>query len=230
MRAWLLCALLLAVRADAHDAIGAEAREAFLQKLGALQQSAQAGSAASRAAALLDTGRTLDQIRALLNEDIISHGRTQGLETSILIDQLNAGPHRLQVSPHTRLYLANQQPYRESLKLAPRGPQAALARFMLLKNHFYDSFVDDPLQPIAQDKATLLEMIGHGRVLIGLQDPAIDAEEVHFILAIHYLQARRSSALPAAECSRHYAGLLSTFRQRWPTSLKLATLEALADQ
>lgn len=231
LQAWLLAALLaVAVPAGAHDAIGADARKAYLDKLASLQQRAQAGPAAARAAALVETGRTLDEIRGLLNEDIISHGRTQGLETSILVDQLNAGPHRLRLSPQTRLYLANQRPYRDALALAPRGPQAALARFMLLKNHFYDSFVDDPLQPVGQDKATLLEMIGHGKSLRMRSDAAIDAEEVHFILAIHYLQARRSGALPAADCEREFAGLLQAFRQRWPDSLKLATLEALAPQ
>ncbi len=230
MRAWLLGALLLAAQAGAHDAIGVDARKAYLQKLASLQHSAQSGAPAARAAALVETGRTLDEIRGLLNEDIVSHGRTQGLETSILVDQLNAGPHRLQLSPHTRLYLANQRPYRDALALAPRGPHASIARFMLLKNNFYDSFVDDPLQPVAQDKATLLEMIAHGNALRAKPDPAIDAEEVDFILALHYLQAKRSGALPAAECERQFGGLLKGFRHRWPTSLKLATLEALAPQ
>lgn len=231
MRAWFLGALLLAGQASAHDAIGADARKAYLQKLTSLQQMASQGKNANeRAAALVETGRTLDEIRGLLNEDIISHGRTQGLETSILVDQLNAGPHRLRLSPQTRLYLAHQKPYRDALTLAPRGPHTALARFMLLKNHFYDSFVDDPLQPIGQDNDTLLEMIDHGNALRTLQDPAIDAEEVHFILAIHYLQAKQSGVLPAADSRRRFASLLQTFRARWPSSLKLATLEALAPQ
>ncbi len=231
MKSWLFCVLVgLATQAGAHDAIGADARKAYLQKLASLQHSAQAGTPQARAAALVETGRMLDEIRGLLNEDIISHGRTQGLETSILVDQLNAGPHRLQLSPHTRLYLANQRPYRDALALSPRGPQSSLARFMILKNHFYDSFVDNPLQPVAQDKATLLEMIEHGNALRAKPDPAIDAEEVDFILALHYLQAKQSGGLPAAECDRRFASLLKGFRARWPTSLKLATLEALAPQ
>jgi hypothetical protein len=185
-----------------------------------------------RAAAWVDAGRTLDEIRTLLNEDIASHGRTQGLETSILVTQLNASPWRLQPSPQTRLYLANQRPYREALALDARGAHVPLARFMLFKNHFYDSFTDHPLKPIQQDKATLLEMIEHGEWLKNPRnagtDQAIDSEEVHFILALHYLQARDAGVLPAATCVARFGELLGSFRKRWPSSLKLATLEALA--
>lgn len=233
MKAGLIgCLLLLvALQAQAHDAIGADARKAYLQKLDSLQQTARsAAPAATRAAALVDTGRTLDEIRSLLNEDIISHGRTQGLETSILVDQLNAGPHRLQLSPQTRLYLANERPYREALALAPRSPSAPMARYMLMKNQFYDSFVDDPLTPVVQDKATLLEMIGFGDALRSSRDPAIDAEEVHFVLALNLLRARQSGVLSATDSGRRFADLLKTFRARWPSSLKLATLDALAPQ
>ncbi len=233
----VLAALFAMVPAYAHDAIGADARQAYLQKLDRLQRTAQSSvGAAVRAAAMVDAGRTLDEIRALLNEDIASHGRTQGLETSILINQLNATPWRLQLSPQTRLYLANQRPYRDALTLDPRGAQAPIARFMLLKNHFYDSFTDHPLKPIGQDKATLLEMIEHGEWLKNPRNAAtdstiasaIDNEEVHFILALHYLQARDAAALPAATCVSRFGELLNVFRKRWPSSLKLATLEALA--
>lgn len=233
MKAGLIAGLLLlfTLHAGAHDAIGADARKAYLQKLDSLQQTARsAAPAATRAAALVDTGRTLDEIRGLLNEDIISHGRTQGLETSILVDQLNAGPHRLHLSPQTRLYLGNERPYREALALAPRSPSAPMARYMLMKNQFYDSFVDDPLKPIAEDKATLREMISFGDALRNSRDPAIDAEEVHFVFALNLLRARQSGALPAADSGRRFADLLKTFRARWPSSLKLATLEALAPQ
>ncbi len=225
----LFLLLALPLCAGAHDAIGADARKAYLQKLESLARTAQSSApAAARATALVDAGRTLDEIRTLLNEDIISHGRTQGLETSILIDQLNATPWRLQLSQQTRLVVANQRPYREALALDANGKQAPLARFMLLKNQFYDSFTDDPLKPVRQDAATLLEMIDAGERLLPARDPAVDSEEVHFIVAIHYLQAQRSGALPAARCQGRFSALLKTFRERWPSSLKLATLEALS--
>jgi hypothetical protein len=233
LRVAALIGAVIGLPALAHDAIGADARQAYLKKFERLQSITQStASPTVRAAAWVDAGRTLDEIRTLLNEDIASHGRTQGLETSILVTQLNASPWRLQPSPQTRLYLANQRPYREALALDARGAHVPLARFMLLKNHFYDSFTDHPLKPLQQDKATLLEMIEHGEWLKNPRnagtDQAIDSEEVHFILALHYLQARDAGALPVATCVARFGELLGSFRKRWPSSLKLATLEALA--
>jgi hypothetical protein len=225
----LLGLLMSAMNVEAHDAISADARKIYLARLDELTRTAQGNApAAVRANAWLEMGRTLDEIRALLNEDIISHGKTQGLETSVLVNMLNASVHKLQVSPQTRLYLSDQRPYRESLVLDPRGKQASLARFLLFKYHFYDSFVDHPLKPINQSQERLLEMIGIGESLLTLRDPAIDSEEVHFILGIHYLQALDSGAVPKPKCQARVGELLKKFRNQWPSSLKLATLEALS--
>jgi hypothetical protein len=227
---FLLVGLLLsAMRVEAHDAISADARKVYLSRLDDLTRTAQGnGPVAARANAWLEVGKILDEIRALLNEDIISHGKTQGLETSVLVNMLNASANKLQLSPQTRLYLSDPRPYRESLALDSRGKQAALARFLLFKHHFYDSFVDNPLKPINQSKESLLEMIGFGESLLTLRDPAIDSEEVHFILGLHYLQALDSGALPKTKCQTRVAELLKKFRSQWPSSLKLATLEALS--
>ena len=225
----LMAVLWSGMDVHAHDAISADARKVYLSRLDELTRTSQGnGSVAARAVAWLEMGKTLDEIRALLNEDIISHGKTQGLETSVLVNMLNASVHKLQLSPQTRLYLSDPRPYRESLSLDPRGKQATLARFLLFKHHFYDSFVDNPLKPIKQSKENLLEMIGFGESLLTLSDPAIDSEEVHFILGIHYLQAFDSGALPKAKCQTRVAEILKKFRSQWPSSLKLATLEALS--
>ena len=225
----LMAVLWSGMGVHAHDAISADARKVYLSRLYELTRTSQGnGPVAARAVAWLEMGKTLDEIRALLNEDIISHGKTQGLETSVLMNMLNASVHKLQLSPQTRLYLSDPRPYRESLALDSRGKQAALARFLLFKHHFYDSFVDNPLKPIKQSKENLLEMIGFGESLLTLSDPAIDSEEVHFILGIHYLQALDSGALPKAKCQTRVAEILKKFRSQWPSSLKLATLEALS--
>lgn len=214
---------------QAHDAISADARKAYLSRLDELAKTAQGNAPATvRANAWLEMGKTLDEIRSLLNEDIISHGKTQGLETSVLVNMLNASVHKLQLSPQTKLYLSDPRPYREALALDPRGKQASLARFLLFKHHFYDSFVDHPLKPLRQSKAELLEMIGLGESLLTVRDPAIDSEEVHFILGIHYLQALESGAVPKAKCQARVAEIQKKFRSQWPASLKLATLEALS--
>ncbi len=231
LRRWLLIALLAACHASAlaHDAIGADARKAYLAKLDELHRTASSTAPApARAVALIETGRILDEIRGLLNEDMISHGKTQGLETSVLIGQLNASVHKLQLSPQTRLYVSDLTPYREGIRLDPRGRLAPFARYMLLKNHFYDSFADHPLKPFNQSESVLQQQIMLGEGLLSSADPAVDSEEVHFILAMHYLQAQASGAMAKTKVQPRLTALQKVFRARWPGSLKLATIDALA--
>ena len=71
-------------------------------------------------------------------------------------------------------------------------------------------------------------MITLGESLIVAKDAAVDPEEVHFILAIQYLKAAESGALPKAKCQSRYAELQKKFKNQWPDSLKLLTLEALS--
>lgn len=230
MQCIVLTGLALVVPAGfAHDAISHDARKAYISKLDELNRSAQSGAPASvRAAARFQTGKLLAEIRSLLNEDIISHGKTQGLETLALVNQLNASPNKLIISPHTRLYLADLQAWRDAIALDPRAKHVDAARYMLLKDYFYDSFTDNPLNPVREDKQTLVDMIRLGESLLAVKDTAVDAEEVVFILAVHYLKAAQTGALPKSKCQSRFAELLKKFRQSWPDSLKLATLEALS--
>lgn len=223
-----LALLWCALGVQAHDAIGAQARGVYLAKLQEWHRSAQSAAPASvRAAAHFQIGLTLDEIRELLNQDIASHGKPQGLETALLIEQLNALPHKLAYSARLRLFAANLAPYREALALDPLGEFADRARFMILKGHFYDSFTDDPLRPPAQTREELLAMIVLGEALHRARPSGVDPEETAFILAMHYLQARVSRALAADKAGARFGELVREFRQRHPRSLKLATLEAL---
>jgi hypothetical protein len=213
----------------AHDAIDSVARKATLARLDAAQRTAHSTAApAVRAAALFQLGSTLDELRELLNHDIASHGKTQGLETQLLVTELDAMPTRLVLSAKTRRYAANLKPYRDALALDPNGAFANRARMQILKGQFYDSFSDDPLQPHSQTRAELLEMIELGEQLHRLGDPHLDTEEIGFILAMHYLQALRSREPAVPRARERVAQLLREHRAAYPQSLKLATLEALA--
>lgn len=223
-----LALLGLSPLAQAHEAIGATAPKAYVAKLSELSRSVQSAAPANaRAAAWFEIGLTLDEIRELLNQDIASHGRPQGLEAALLIEQVNALPHPLQASSRTRMYEANLAPYQQAIALDPKGTFVARARFMILKGHFYDSFTDDPLRPPGQTRAQLLAMIDLGEALLRAPGPAQDQEETRFILAMHYLQARVGGVLPAATSEARFGELLREFRLRYPTSLKLSALETL---
>jgi hypothetical protein len=99
---------------------------------------------------------------------------------------------------------------------------------LLLKNHFYDSFTDNPLAPISQSREELSELLDIGERLLKVKENNVNAEEVKFILAIHYLQAMQQQLIGKEEGQKKYKKLLAELRKDYPQSLKPLTLEALS--
>jgi hypothetical protein len=217
--------------AVAHDSINSEARKNYMAKLQDLHTVLNSKEPASaRAKAQYQIATTVDEIRDLFNQDMISHGIVKGLETSLLLNELSRTPDKLEASPKTGLYLSHLNSYREAIKLDPKAPFVDHARFMLLKSHFYDSFADNPLVPFSQSKQELIEMIGLGEGLLKSKNTLVNAEEVRFILGIHYLQAINQQVMPKDDGQKKFKKMVQELQKDFPQSLKLLTLEALAQQ
>ncbi len=222
----------LSLDAIAHDLITAESAQTYLAAVAESQKTiASKEPATQRARAHLDLGRTLDEIRELLNRDLAAHGRVQGLPSNFLMNELKARGAELAFAPESNRFLANVQHYREALKLEPSGPVAADAAFRLLQGSFYDSFTSDPLQPAAQTRAQLAEQIRLGEGLLKIHQHHGEREETSFILAIHYVQAARAGrdAQEQAAFSRKARALAGEFLRNYPESMRAATLSRLLE-
>lgn len=225
--------LLASALASAHDLITAEAAERYVATAGQHGKVIRSGApAAQRAEAHYALGAMLDEIRDLLNRDIATHGKVQGLPSEYVVAALAAGGTPLVMAPGGARFAANLDHYRESLRLAPTGRSAADASVRLLQGWFYDSFDDDPLSPRAQTWAQLQQQIRVGEQFL-LRYPAhAGREEIEFIVAVHYLQGART-APTAAERTRHAQrarDALAAFRQRYPNSMRVAAVEVLLEQ
>lgn len=233
MRAFVACVLAsLFLDAAAHNLITAESAHTWLATVAGLQKTiASTEPAARRARAHLDLGKTLDEIRELLNRDLAAHGRVQGLPSNFLMSELKARGTELAIAPETNRFLANLQHYRAALKLESSGPVAAESTFRLLQGYFYDSFAADPLQPVAQTRAQLAEQIRLGEWLLKMHPQSGEREEATFILAIHYLQAARSGrdAQQQAAFAGKARALAGEFLRSYPQSLRSATLSHLVE-
>lgn len=224
----LCLAALLTNPALAHDSIDAESRKNYVSKLQDLQTHTSAATpAAVRAKSLFEIGLVLDEIRELFNQDITSHGSVRGFETAMLLNELVRLGYKLETFQKTGLYLSQLQYYREAVRLETRAPYTNHARYMLLKNHFYDSFFDNPLAPISQTKETLAEMIALGEGLTKSKHPQVNEEEVRFILGVHYLQAIKQQQIDKEDGLKKVRKLVQALHKDTPQSLKLLTLEAL---
>lgn len=229
---YLLCAAAGVAPALAHDLITAESAQAWLAAVAESQKTiASAEPAAKRARANLELGKTLDEIRELLNLDLAAHGRVQGLPSSFLMSELKVRGAELAFAPQTNRFLANLRYYRAALKLEPSGPIAAEAGFRLLQGYFYDSFTSDPLLPGAQTRAQLAEQITLGEGLLKVQSQPGEREETSFILAIHYMQAARAGgdAQERAAFANKARALAAEFLGSYPESMRAATLAHLLD-
>jgi hypothetical protein len=220
--------LVCSFHAFAHESITTEARKNYLIKLQEQFQIQAANPAAPiKAKALFQLGLTLDEIRDLYNEDIISHGAVNGLESTVLLNELSKAGFKMEMSPKIGLYVSQLQYYRQALQLDDKAAYADHARYLLLKNHFYDSFSDNPLKPFSQTTKELTELIKMGEKLLKAKDANINPEEVKFILAIHYLQAMQQQLIGKEEGQRKFKKLLAELRKDYPQSLKPLSLEAL---
>jgi hypothetical protein len=236
---WLAAAVLSAAAVtcssvtSAHDLITAEAAERYLAQASENRKIIRSKAhAAQRAQAHYALGSMLDEIRDLLNRDIATHGKVQGLPSEYLVAELTAGGTPLATVPGTVRFPANLDYYRESLRLAPDGPSAADASLRLLQGHFYDSFSDDPLAPHAQTWAQLQQQIRVGERFLQRYPAHPGREEAEFIVAVHYLQAARAApdAGERARYAQRARDALSAFQQRYPDSMRVSAVDVLLEQ
>ncbi len=228
-----VCAIvfgLLSVSSSwSHESITIDARKSYLTKLQeSYQVQASNPPAPVKAKALYQIGATLEEIRDLFNQDIISHGAVKGLESTLLLNELARAGFKMEMSAKIGLYVSQLHYYRDALKLDGKASFADHARYLLLKNHFYDSFTDNPLAPISQSREELSELLDIGERLLKVKENNINAEEVKFILAIHYLQAMQQQLIGKEDGQKKYKKLLAELRKDYPQSLKPLTLEALS--
>ncbi len=219
--------------ASAHDLITAEAAERYLAQASANRKVIRSKApAAQRAEAHIALGSLLDEIRDLLNRDIATHGKVQGLPSEYLVAELTAGGTPLATVPGAVRFPANLDYYREALRLAPEGPIAADASFRLVQGYFYDSFSDDPLAPHAQTWAQLQQQIRVGERFLQRYPAHPGREEAEFIVAVHYLQAARAapSAGERARYAQRARNALSAFQRRHPDSMRVSAVEVLLEQ
>jgi len=230
LQRFALCLVLLSCSNSwSHESITTDARKNYLIKLQETNQVQSANpSAPVKAKALYQIGATLEEIRDLFNQDIISHGSVKGLESNVLLTELARAGFKMDMSPKIGLYLSQLHYYRDAIKLDGKAAFADHARYLLLKNHFYDSFTDNPLAPISQSKQELSELLDIGEKLQKVKDKNINQEEVKFILAIHYLQAMQQQLIGKEEGMKKFKLLLAELIRDYPQSLKPMTLDALS--
>ena len=232
MRASLfLVMLLITSSACAHDLITAEAAERYLGVAAQWHtQSTSALVASERAEAHVRIGAMLDEIRELLNRDVATHGKVQGLASNYLVAELAQLGTPLAYSDSRQIFLANSEHYRTALEIGFTGPLEREAKLRLLRGDFYDSFDYDPLQS-AQTWEQLLEQATLAEDLASNTVSEPDREEVRFIAAFTYARAAKFApdAKTAARFRTRAMASAMAFEREYPDSMRSAAMPVVRD-
>ena len=226
-----LAALLCSLPVQAHDLITAEVAERYLEQAKTWRaRAAVPAPSAQRADAHYRLGVMLDEVRDLLNLDIATHGKVQGLASEFLVAELERQGAPLAHADSRRRYLSNGRHFEEALKLAPHAAFAADAGFRLLRGRFYDSFDRDPLDWRSDSRALPTE-IALAEDLVARFPAHAAREEIEFIAVILYTRAARS--LPDRKLAARYAAkarsAITDFASRYPSSLRAAAMPVLRE-
>jgi hypothetical protein len=214
----------------AHDLITAEAAERYLaQAQGALAVIHSREPAPNRAAASVALGRMLDEIRDLLNRDIATHGKVQGLPSNYLVAELRSKGAPLNFAQGR--YLAHVAYYREALELAPDSRFAAEAMLRWMRGAFFDSFDDDPLQARGQTPDQLREQLALGERFVQRYPTHPEIEEAQFILLVNTIRAAKAApdATARAAQSARARQAAQAFLARYPESMRAAAVPVLIE-
>lgn len=223
--AWLGCA---SATVGAHDLITAEAAERYLARATAdLERTRSREPAARRAEALYDLGRLVDELRELLNRDIATHGKVQGLPSNVLVKELRGRSVALDAAPDSGQFGSGAGYYRAAVDLDPQVA-AGDGQYRLLAAEFYDGFDTDP-RATRWPHARILDHVRLAERLRSRQPPHPEAEEIDFIFVVTCVQAARTApdrdrAKPWRERAAKEA---TVFRTRHPDSLRVAALDVL---
>ncbi len=226
MKRVVLAAVFWASPPQAHDLITADSASRYLADAGKWRAAAAAGTAAQRGEAHYRLGLILEEVRALLNQDLAAHGKVQGLASNYLVEELARQGAPLGAGKRGFDFAAEH--FEQALKLAPRAAFAADAGFRILQGAFYASFDDDPLRWRAAGTMSLDTQIALAEDLLARHASHPAREEIEFIAAILYTRASRESRLARLYASRARKAI-ADFSLRYPGSLRAAAMPVLRD-
>ena len=214
----------------AHELITPETADRYITQAGRFSGVMKSRDSASvRADAALSLAKMLDEIRELLNRDIASHGRIQGLPSQLLVDRLKQTGHALVWIEPLGRFGAPVELYKTALDLDPKSKRSHEALAGFLFGSFYDSFRDDPLKPINAEGTSLHSLIETGERLARDYPREAFVEEARFITAVALVRAVRAGFGDRKMQTAKARELMTRFQRDYPDSLRSAAIPVFLD-
>ena len=215
----------LAAPAAAHDVLNGAAVDDYVARL-----ADPAGG--DGAEALFARAAMVAEIIELLNADRAAHSGAHGMLGDVMVAELGKAGIDLVLGPDAQHYAPRLRPFERYLEVAPDGPRAARARFILVTARFREEVARDPFSVDPAEWPRLAARAEESQDFLvrhpGFGDAA-EREEIEFVAAITAYRAflaapdedGRAEFLERARVS------LEHFTRAYPDSLRAGATEFL---
>ena len=227
---WLVLSVLLSPAPDigtlaAHETIDVERANALVAAADeAVTLTKKANGAGVEGETRFALGMVLVEATDILNRDLAAHSGRLTVNAELMLKALAQRDLAPRLDEAIGRYRMPRTPLEEAIRLSPEAPYAPRARFVLLKAHFYESFVLDPFELLGIGFDDLERQIAEAEALGTTLSSADDAEEASFIHAIDLARAARLARSP--EVIRAYTDkaqkALAAFAEAYPESMRAA--------
>ncbi len=230
IRAALFAAAIgLAAPAAAHDVLNGVAVDDYMARLAS---GAEGGDGAE---ALFAHAAMAAEIIELLNADRAAHSGAHGMLGDVMVAELKKAGIALVLVPESQQYAAHLQPFERYLEVAPDGPNAARARFILVTARFREEVARDPFSVDPAEWPRLASRAEESQDFLARHPEFGDAaerEEIEFVAAISAYRAFLAApdADGRAKFSGRARGSLERFTHAYPDSLRAGATEFLLER
>lgn len=182
------------------------------------------------AEALFGLGEKVQALVDLLNQDRLSHGKSD-LLAQLVVKRLETYQVRVVFSEREQRFAYDLAAFHAYLDRAPRGGHAAEARYRLIARTFYETLGPDPARLVNADTAAVAAATREEERFLHDYPGDARAREVRFFLGVDYYRLSRNVAAPdrAREYRRLARRTLADVHARHPGTVEARAAEALLE-
>jgi TolA-binding protein len=208
-----------------------EVAHVMLVEIADLQKGARSeANQEARAEASFKLGGRVQALVDLLDQDAMAHDGASQL-AQLLVKRLEEYEVTVAYSEQSRRFSYDQSAMRQYLKLAPKGPHAADARFQILSGAFRATLTLGPTAIAAADRTSVTRAVSEEEQFLRDYPKHPRTKDVRFFLGVDCYRLSRNTADPdkAAQYERCARQALERVIADYPGSVEARASSALME-
>jgi hypothetical protein len=212
----------------AHTVLDPELGRSMLVEIAAYnRQAKESANAESKAEALFRLGEKVQELVAIMNQDLAAHNQIDAV-AQIIVRRLDGIGVRIALREKAARYAYDMAALREYLRLMPYGIHASEARFQLLAENFYQRHGSGLAETAPIDPATLIGAVEEEEAYLTRYPQDGRCREVRFFLAADYYRLSRSAN--GARYQQRAVQSLQQVMTSYPGSVEARSASVMLDE